>query len=86
MPVTRRSLYPERVELVGYSSHSYRSQYTNSDHAILCSGKTESAKMVISYVVGRASSDAGSPAGNIEERLLQSSPILEAFGNAKSKS
>ena len=59
------------------------------DQAVVISGesgagKTESAKMVISYVVGRASA-VGSSLDNIEERLLQSSPILEAFGNAKSK-
>lgn len=62
-----------------------------SDQAVVISGesgagKTESAKMVISYVVGRATTPTGaSTADNIEERLLQSSPILEAFGNAKSK-
>lgn len=71
-------------------------------------GKTESAKMVLSFVVGRATgnptppvdgalasliADADAPASiapadsgsHIEDRLLQSSPVLEAFGNAKSK-
>jgi myosin VI len=42
-------------------------------------GKTESTKYVIRYlsVVGK------SEKGDIEERILQANPLLEAFGNAK---
>lgn len=42
-------------------------------------GKTETTKYVIRYlsVVGR------SDKGDIEERILQANPLLEAFGNAK---
>ncbi len=62
------------------------------DHAVVISGesgagKTESAHMVLSFIVNRASGSSSleSHLDNIEERLLKSSPILEAFGNAKSK-
>eukprot|EP00127_Corallochytrium_limacisporum_P001574 Clim_evm27s66 gene=Clim_evmTU27s66 len=41
-------------------------------------GKTENSKHVLQYL--NAMSGAG---GDIEEKILQSSPILEAFGNAK---
>lgn len=50
-------------------------------------GKTESAKMVMQYLAhragpGRAGLDAGI-AAPIEQQVLESNPLLEAFGNAK---
>jgi myosin heavy subunit len=65
-----------------------------SNHSI--PGKTESSKIVLHYLVSRASAiDTNQPlpaygsvtshGEGIESRLLQTSPILEAFGNAKSK-
>ncbi len=53
-------------------------------------GKTESAKMVLNYIVSRATDNlaatghSGSSTSSIERRLVESSPVLEAFGNAKS--
>jgi myosin-5 len=55
-------------------------------------GKTESAKMVMQYLAHRAGppgAGAGGPhrtvsgAAPIEEQVLESNPLLEAFGNAK---
>ena len=50
-------------------------------------GKTEGTKHLLRYLMARsvlvsggASSQSGS---NVEERILQSNPLLEAFGNAK---
>ena len=52
-------------------------------------GKTENAHMVLSYLVNRATATTDSTAienqNHVEEKLLKSSPILEAFGNAKSE-
>lgn len=53
-------------------------------------GKTESAKMVVNYLVARAtgkleSENFNSSTSIIERRLVESSPVLESFGNAKSK-
>ncbi|CAG9541038.1 unnamed protein product [Cercopithifilaria johnstoni] len=42
-------------------------------------GKTESQKYILRYLC----ESWGSTAGPIEQRLLETSPILEAFGNAK---
>jgi len=52
-------------------------------------GKTESAKMVLNYLVSRASNnldgstESTENVSSIERRLIESSPVLEAFGNAK---
>ena len=48
------------------------------------SGKTETAKMILSYLVSRIDDTTASsePTANIDTRLIQSSPVLEAFGNS----
>jgi myosin V len=55
-------------------------------------GKTESAKMVLNYLVSRATNKfdiatttTADNSSTIERRLVESSPVLESFGNAKSK-
>lgn len=53
-------------------------------------GKTESAKMVVNYLVARATNrlegaNISTATSIIERRLVESSPVLESFGNAKSK-
>ncbi|XP_042747566.1 unconventional myosin-Ia isoform X1 [Lagopus leucura] len=44
-------------------------------------GKTEASKLVMSYVA--AVSSKGEEVDKVKEQLLQSNPVLEAFGNAK---
>ncbi|XP_065510609.1 unconventional myosin-Ia isoform X1 [Caloenas nicobarica] len=44
-------------------------------------GKTEASKLVMSYVA--AVSSRGEEVDKVKEQLLQSNPVLEAFGNAK---
>jgi myosin X len=48
-------------------------------------GKTESTKFILSYLSAMSQQACPSAAGRyaVEEAILQSSPILEAFGNAK---
>ncbi|GBG26015.1 Myosin-6 [Hondaea fermentalgiana] len=51
-------------------------------------GKTESSKMVLEHLVHRCVNDADGDAGaisHLDRRLLDSNPILEAFGNASTK-
>ncbi len=56
-------------------------------------GKTETAKLIIKYLVERSalnlhakndSSKLKSGSATVAAALLQSSPVLEAFGNSKS--
>ena len=48
-------------------------------------GKTETAKIVLSYLSNRSSSDGVVEVGNarVSECILDSTPIFEEFGNAK---
>lgn len=49
-------------------------------------GKTESSKMVLRHLVHRCVSDYDEgPTSHMDRRLLDSNPILEAFGNAATK-
>jgi myosin-1 len=64
----------------------YAMKEENSDQCILISGesgagKTEAAKQILQFLAACAT-DTGVSKG-IRDRLLQSNPILEAFGNAK---
>jgi len=48
-------------------------------------GKTESTKIVLRYLttVGNSSGGLELAQGSVMDKILQSNPILEAFGNAK---
>ncbi|XP_064613416.1 unconventional myosin-Ic-like [Liolophura sinensis] len=66
---------------------AYRSMRgENRDQCVLISGesgagKTEASKKILQYVA--ATSTHSSDVERVKDRLLQSNPILEAFGNAK---
>lgn len=74
---------------------AYRSMLQDrEDQSILCTGesgagKTENTKKVIQYLAYVAASKPKSGtsssihSGELEQQLLQTNPILEAFGNAK---
>ncbi|KAM5333548.1 unconventional myosin-Ia [Glossophaga mutica] len=67
---------------VAYQSLRFRDQ----DQCILITGesgagKTEASKLVMSYVA--AVCGKGEQVNSVKEQLLQSNPVLEAFGNAK---
>ena len=48
-------------------------------------GKTESLKIILSYLVGSSSdsSDSVSSGPSLKDRVLRANPLLEAFGNAQ---
>uniref|UniRef100_A0A8C8H2N0 Unconventional myosin-Ib n=1 Tax=Oncorhynchus tshawytscha TaxID=74940 RepID=A0A8C8H2N0_ONCTS len=79
---------PEKVEeyLPGLDE-AYRSlRDQDKDQCILITGesgagKTEASKLVMSYVA--AVCGKGQEVNKVKEQLLQSNPVLEAFGNAK---
>jgi len=64
---------------------------SHHDQCILVSGesgagKTEAAKKIMEYVAavsGNVQTSTGGNSFSIKDRLLQSNPVLEAFGNAK---
>uniref|UniRef100_A0A671ML26 Myosin-11-like n=1 Tax=Sinocyclocheilus anshuiensis TaxID=1608454 RepID=A0A671ML26_9TELE len=59
---------------------------TDNAYRNMLQGKTENTKKVIQYLAVVASSQKGkrdSGSGELEKQLLQTNPILEAFGNAK---
>lgn len=70
------------VANVAYQSLRFRDQ----DQCVLITGesgagKTEASKLVMSYVA--AVCGKGEQVNSVKEQLLQSNPVLEAFGNAK---
>ncbi|XP_011902713.1 PREDICTED: unconventional myosin-Ib isoform X5 [Cercocebus atys] len=78
------SLEPSHFALSDEAYRSLRDQ--DKDQCILITGesgagKTEASKLVMSYVA--AVCGKGAEVNQVKEQLLQSNPVLEAFGNAK---
>uniref|UniRef100_A0A670YJ98 Myosin IB n=1 Tax=Pseudonaja textilis TaxID=8673 RepID=A0A670YJ98_PSETE len=82
-----RNFYELRPHIFALSDEAYRSlRDQDKDQCILITGesgagKTEASKLVMSYVA--AVCGKGTEVNQVKEQLLQSNPVLEAFGNAK---
>lgn len=80
-----RSLGEKEPHIYAIADKSYREmKRSRKSQSIIVSGesgagKTESQKAVLRYLC----ENWGSDAGLIQQRLLETNPILEAFGNAK---
>ena len=73
----------------GIAARAFRAAARRVDQAILVSGesgagKTESAKYIMRYVATVSSGrEAAANGGGVERQVLESNPILESFGNAR---
>jgi len=82
-----RNMYEMPPHIFSLADDAYRSMRDyNIDQCIIISGesgsgKTEASKIVMRYVA--AVSGKGEEVDRVKEQLLQSNPVLEAFGNAK---
>nr|XP_023008877.1 unconventional myosin-Ib isoform X5 [Maylandia zebra] len=82
-----RNFYELSPHIYALADEAYRSlRDQDKDQCILITGesgagKTEASKLVMSYVA--AVCGKGHEVNKVKEQLLQSNPVLEAFGNAK---
>ncbi len=82
-----RYMYELQPHVYAVAETMYRNMLsTHRAQCVLVSGesgagKTEAAKKVLSYI--SAVSGSASDGDQLKEQLLQSNPVLEAFGNAK---
>uniref|UniRef100_UPI00358F9A9C unconventional myosin-Ib-like isoform X2 n=1 Tax=Myxine glutinosa TaxID=7769 RepID=UPI00358F9A9C len=82
-----RNFYELTPHIFATADEAYRSlRDQDRDQCILITGesgagKTEASKLVMSYVAAVCSK--GAEVNQVKEQLLQSNPVLEAFGNAK---
>uniref|UniRef100_A0A4W3J2D1 Myosin IB n=1 Tax=Callorhinchus milii TaxID=7868 RepID=A0A4W3J2D1_CALMI len=82
-----RNFYELSPHIFALADEAYRSlRDQDKDQCILITGesgagKTEASKLVMSYVA--AVCGKGTEVNQVKEQLLQSNPVLEAFGNAK---
>uniref|UniRef100_A0A7M4EU83 Unconventional myosin-Ia n=1 Tax=Crocodylus porosus TaxID=8502 RepID=A0A7M4EU83_CROPO len=81
------NFYAMKPHIYAIAEDAYSSlRDRNRDQCILITGesgagKTEASKLVMSYVAAVCSK--GADVTKVKEQLLQSNPVLEAFGNAK---
>ncbi|XP_037019433.2 unconventional myosin-Ia [Artibeus jamaicensis] len=81
------TFYELKPHIYALANTAYQSlQSRDQDQCILITGesgagKTEASKLVMSYVA--AVCGKGEQVNSVKEQLLQSNPVLEAFGNAK---
>ncbi|XP_016079906.1 PREDICTED: unconventional myosin-Ia [Miniopterus natalensis] len=81
------TFYELKPHIYALANVAYQSlRFRDRDQCILITGesgagKTEASKLVMSYVA--AVCGQGEQVDSVKEQLLQSNPVLEAFGNAK---
>ncbi|XP_059539291.1 unconventional myosin-Ia isoform X2 [Myotis daubentonii] len=81
------TFYELKPHIYALANVAYQSlKFRDRDQCILITGesgagKTEASKLVMSYVA--AVCGKGEQVNSVKEQLLQSNPVLEAFGNAK---
>ncbi|XP_037227240.1 unconventional myosin-Ia [Falco rusticolus] len=81
------NFFAVKPHIYAIADDAYRSlRDRDRDQCILITGesgagKTEASKLVMSYVAAVCSK--GAEVDKVKEQLLQSNPVLEAFGNAK---
>ncbi|XP_054574915.1 unconventional myosin-Ia [Eptesicus fuscus] len=81
------TFYELKPHIYALANMAYQSlKFRDRDQCILITGesgagKTEASKLVMSYVA--AVCGKGEQVNSVKEQLLQSNPVLEAFGNAK---
>ncbi|KAH9255125.1 hypothetical protein BASA81_006884 [Batrachochytrium salamandrivorans] len=85
-----KKMYENPPHVFAVAEKAYRSMVLNhSTEAVVItgesgSGKTENSKHVLGYIAGLSSNQKSSNAvQRIKSQLLESNPMLEAFGNAK---
>tara|TARA_R110002050_G_scaffold41508_2_gene100512 strand:- start:851 stop:1408 length:558 start_codon:yes stop_codon:yes gene_type:complete len=73
----------------GVAEDAYRAMMTEKDNQCIIisgesgAGKTEAAKKVMEYVAAVSGGDNGSDLEHVKHVILETNPLLEAFGNAK---
>ncbi|XP_021952513.2 myosin heavy chain, muscle isoform X2 [Folsomia candida] len=85
----RRNEVPPHIFAI--SDGAYSDMLTNKENQSMLitgesgAGKTENTKKVIAYfaVVGATGKKDDSKKGSLEDQIVQTNPVLEAFGNAK---
>jgi len=82
-----RPLMPPHPYAVGARANTRLLQRQRNQSVIVCgesgAGKTETTKLVIRYLAETTPNADSEGSGTIEMQIMAASPILEAFGNAK---
>jgi myosin heavy subunit len=71
------------------ANHAYKQLLSSSKSQAICiagesgAGKTETMKQVLQFLAKVSKAAGGSGDNSIEERILQTNPVTEGFGNAK---
>ncbi|GBG34030.1 Unconventional myosin-Ia [Hondaea fermentalgiana] len=84
-----KKLYERPPHVYGIAEMAYRSMMLNTSNECVIitgesgAGKTEASKTVMEYVAAMASKSK--QVQHIKDELLQTNPLLEAFGNAKTR-
>ena len=87
-----KATYENPPHIYALADNMYRNMtIDNENQCVIISGesgagKTETCKLVMSYLAGASAlhgADGGGHFAVLNKRMLDSNPLLEAFGNAK---